>query len=132
MMRTITSNHKTMEHDMTNDLLTKATALLEARQQATPGKIQVIVSFDDAGKPKWHAIDENDNLDVLTGFESDLAFYALAANTACETIQGYQELLGRMADAIEQLIAGDLDMDELGEAKLLLDEARAALPPTNS
>ena len=66
-------------------------------------------------------------MDVLTGLEPDLAFYALAANTACETIRGYQVLVRRLADAIERLIAGNLDMDELGEAKLLLDEARVAI-----
>jgi hypothetical protein len=108
---------------MTNDLLTKATALLEAEEKATHADWLVHL---------YHV--KSSDGDEIADFKhsEDAAFSALAANTACETIQGYQDLLRQMADAIERLIAGNLDMDELGEAKLLLDEARAALLHTTT
>jgi hypothetical protein len=97
-----------MEYPMTNDLLEKAQALLEAREKAEP------------------------SASGLIDREARMEYAFLAANTACETIQGYQDLLRQMADAIERLIAGNLDMDELGEAKLLLEEARTALHHTTT
>jgi hypothetical protein len=85
---------------MTNDLLTKATALLEAREKATQGAIRIEEIVSDSGG-RYQAATTDYSCDILTGKRLDLDFFALAANTACETIQGYQGLMGRMADTLE-------------------------------
>ena len=120
---------------MTTDLLTKANALLEAREKITFRREPQEWSrrkVDDEGYvyiPQGSYLGDTLVMlgDTYENSAKDCDYVALAANTACDTIQGYQDLVRRMTDAIERLIAGNLDMDELGEAKLLLDEARVAI-----
>ena len=135
---------------MTNDLLAKATALLEAREKGTIYKIR---RHDDDGRV---VIDLNIRVADFSNLD-DADFYVLAANTITETITGYQELVRRMADILQE--AADLeyiadgvfnnahgelvriDVPHAGKirsaarnASALLSEARDALPhtPTNS
>jgi hypothetical protein len=117
-----------MEPIMTNDLPSKATALLEARKNGTPNQMRR--HYDDDGRV---VIDPNI---CVTDFSEldDADFYVLAANTSTEIITGYQDLVRRMADAMEEsykrLNAAGY---AVGEARIaLLEEARAAIPHTST
>jgi hypothetical protein len=91
-----------MELTMTQDLLTKATALLEARKKATRWPIRC---HDDAGKVVTDPnIFNADFLDM-----DDAEFYVLAANTAAEIITGYQQLL-KEKDGIIQTLEDENEM----------------------
>jgi hypothetical protein len=125
---------------MTNDLLTKATALLETRDKATPDQMY---RQDGDGRV---LIDQN--IDIADFWDlHDADFYILAANTAAEIVTGYQDLVRQMADALQAM--GDfwaygLDKPEGAKptegderrihelasmARKVFEEARAALPP---
>jgi hypothetical protein len=163
-----------MEQPMT-DLLTKATALLEAREAATQGECKTFdVDFGgrligvqngkhdiayccNKGEPFSYGKLEGG---IEKGFEDAAAnahFFTLAVNTACDTIQGYQELLRRIVDLEDVLHPYGKDhtisatrifslavtalyseghkslareLEYIGEAlSQTLTEARAALPP---
>jgi hypothetical protein len=123
---------------MTNNLLAKATALLEARENGTPDQMR---HYDDDGRV---VIDLNI---CVAGFSEldDADFYVLAANTSTEIITGYQDLVRRMADALAVYAdfpesgyegfkkAQWYEVIDAGEiARNALEEARAAIPHTST
>jgi hypothetical protein len=147
---------------MTNDLLAKASALLEAREKATQGQVIIIdcrpkgerltIGTQDfalcriENRVKKEPLGEED--------EANAAFFALAANTGTEIITGYQDLVRRMADALdlagkalEDCMVSHAPGQDFAETVKIsskrqriiasqesisktLDEARAAIPPT--
>ena len=146
---------------MEQTLLEKAQALLEARADATPGEWKTEAYEDSDYSPRCSITSqEHPEDDWPTGIVStegiggqyvdachNTRFIALAANTACETIRGYQDILRRMADALqeaqEEIAYWHPDMlDEDARAhprgsgwarvydknKAALEEASAALP----
>jgi hypothetical protein len=101
---------------MTNDLLTKATALLEARERATQGELVYDPKRDThdcavyvKGSVEEYGYISPDNGGVI-GLsewlwleEPDGHFFTLAANNAAEIVTGYQDLVRRMADKLEAI-----------------------------
>jgi hypothetical protein len=91
-----------MEHVMANDLLTKATALLEAREKlphAEPfGGVEIQEDFPSLRQPRGSKI-----------YGDTAKYLELAANTAPEIITGFQQLL-KEKDAIIQTLEDENEM----------------------
>jgi hypothetical protein len=132
-------------------LLDKAQALIEAREKAAQGECSVfdvdvegraigvknkwhdIAVCCDAGKPFCYEISESGKEEGFKNASANADFIALAANTACETIQEYQALVRRMMEILDQHDRYNYH-EYMGtrffeETKNILEEARAALPP---
>ena len=119
---------------MTADLLTKATALLEAREVSQIGELQL-----SAGTEYCYLRRDSYHFALIPNIEDARYFQALA-NTACDTITGYQDLLRRMAEVVENISRVsenakknpanlfDCMTDIQQEARQALDEARTAIP----
>jgi hypothetical protein len=95
------------------DILTRATVLLEAREKMT------------VARETWS--NTNNEIEAADG-----AFNGLAANTACEIIQDYQDLVRRIAEILDQHDRYNyyeyMGTPLFEETKNALEEARAALP----
>ena len=108
---------------MTNDLLTKATALLEARERATQGEVfpysepevnyvsALHVKTDEFHQPFAYA--ESPEIE---------RFIELAANTSAEIITGYQQLL-KEKDSIIQTLEDENEMLTESNERLMKCEA---------
>jgi hypothetical protein len=134
---------------MTDTLLAKATALLEARQKAIQERLTVDdfamederrlrICTTDGTDTYYHtakSVAEMDPEDIGLGrAELTADFFALAANTSIEIIKGYQDLVRQMAEILDQHDRYNyheyMGTPLFEETKKVLTEARAAIPRT--
>jgi hypothetical protein len=127
---------------MTNTLLMRATALLEAQEKADQRQIVIAEYYarDKDNPPTIRMIKTQPDQDYIAEAVevNNAEFFVLAANTSAEIITDYQDLVRRRADALtaaEVWTDPEYDVGEWREAAMQIrDEARAAIhhTPTNS